>query len=761
VTEIRTAAQHGALQRLFEQQTARNQQLLKQTPTLGANLRSEVLPFVLDLKASALSDDADVTLAGLEKNAATIAVESLVSLAKVNDIDHLGGGLELIGPLLMTLGAVDYRGVQFSIEHGHTSIGYYAALSALGFLPRERVVDTFRRGLDIAGHVVWVPGGTPIGSGRLGVTVPVSAGWALGLKAAHGADTLVICHCGDAGWISGQALNGLIAASLHGAPMVLVMHRNGIQLSGTTARIMPRDPRPIVKSLGIEVIEIASLHERCELFSAYAHAYALAREGKPSLIYPVGYGSTGKATTVSDFAARYGIATEAQQFCDKHQVAIKTAVKIPGSLMSYRDPHAMLECLFYVNQLPGGEAHHDGGMKGRDPAAVLANPMLQLTAGEKAAVDRLRQQPKRIVEQSARPQKGSPNLVLTPADLAGVVLPGTDKWISARAGSEMAYVAVAKKFASQCFFVSCDLNPSTKLGKAAALLPPGHAIEMSIQEQAATLMTDGLSFVADRPQLNVFATFAAFMEGIAREGFEFWRYQRNLNGANEGLNVLLHFAHVGSNTGRDHFTGWSLDWVNLALGYLPFLHRFYAPADARAAFIAVRDAAAHFGGHIVAIPRDTLPVLTKQGSSDPLWQADEAWSSVTQMRSQPNAKTAILGFGAPSYLAASASEKASAAGVPTDVYIVNGLPLEHGFLEGLASRYTRVLTIEDGLIGTPDAGLQGFAGVVASSLINAGVSLRHFGIVDPSVAPSESFVEVWEHFGISEKHLLDVLLEKP
>ena len=43
-------------------------------------------------------------------------------------------------------------------------------------------------------------------------------------------------------------------------------------------------------------------------------------------------------------------------------------------------------------------------------------------------------------------------------------------------------------------------------------------------------MTDGLSFASREPQLNVFATFAAFMEGIAREGFEMWRYQRNLNG---------------------------------------------------------------------------------------------------------------------------------------------------------------------------------------------------------------------------------------
>ena len=754
MTETRQA-RHGALQRLFDEQAARNQQLLKSSTTLGAEIKSDVLPFAIDLKAGSLSSDTDLALAALEKTAAAIAIESLISLARVNDIDHLGGGLELIGPLLMTLGAADYRGVQFSVEHGHTSIGYYSALSALGFLPRERVVESFRRSLDIAGHILWVPGGTPIGSGRLGITVPASTGWALGLKAAHGADALVICHCGDAGWISGQALNGLIGATEHGAPMMLVMHRNGIQLSGTTKKVMDRDPRPIMKSLGVEIIEIESLHDRGQLFGAYAQGARLARDGKPSLVYPV-----GKKTTVRGFASRHGIVQDAEHFASKHNVSIDTAVHVPGSLMSYRDPHAMLECLFYVNELPGGEAHHDGGMKGRDHAAALANPMLQLSADEKAALDKLRQQPKRSVVTKARPKQGSPNLVLSSAEAAAVVLPGTDKPVTARVGSEAAYVAITKKYPSQCFYVSCDLNPSTRLGKAAALVPQGHALEMSIQEQAATLMTDGLSLVGDRPAINVFATFAAFMEGIAREGFEFWRYQRNLNGVNEGLNVLMHFSHVGANTGRDHFSGWSLDWVNLALGYLPFLHRFYAPADARSAFIAVRDAAAHFGGHIVAIPRDTLPVLTKQGSSDPLWNADDAWTPVTQMRSHANARTAILALGAPSYLAASASEKAAASGVPADVFVVNGFPLEEGFISGLASKYERVLTIEDGLIGSPSSGLQGFAGLVASSLIDAGVSLHHFGIVDPSVAPSETFDKVWEHFGMTEADLLKVLLSK-
>lgn len=754
MTEIHAA--HGdSLRRLTEEQHARNTALLQQTPTMGDAVRSEVLPFAIDVSAGALSDAQNRALGALEKTAARIAIESLISLAKINDIDHLGGGLELISPLLMTLGLVDYKGRQFSIEHGHTSIGYYSALCALGFLPRERVVDRFRRSLDIAGHVSWIAGGTPIGSGRLGVTVPATIGWSLGLRAAHPDDTFVICHTGDAGWISGQSLNGMIGASLHRAPVAFVMHRNGIQLSGTTRQIMNKDPRPIIASLGIEILEIPSLHDRAQLFAAYRRARELAGNGQPCLIYPVGMKST-----VGEFAKLHGITTEAEHFAAKNNVPLDRSVQVPGSLMSYRDPHAMLECLFYVNELPGGEGHHDGGMKGRDHAAALANPMLKLTSEEEQALADLRSAPKRVVAQPARPKKGSPNLVLDAADVATVTLPGTDKPVTPRAGSEAAYVAVAKKYPSQCFFVSCDLNPSTRLGKAAALVPQGHSIEMSIQEQAATLMTDGLSMVTERPQLNAFATFGAFVEGIAREGLEFWRYQRNLDGANEGLNVVIHMSHVGACTGRDHFSGWSLDWVNLALGYMPFLHRFYAPADARAAFIAVRDAAAHFGGHIVAIPRDTLPVLTKQGSADPLWNGTEAWTPSTVLRSNRDAKTVILTVGAPTFVAAAAADTATTQGVPTDVVVINGLPLADDFFDGIASRYSRVVTLEDGLIGTPQSGVRGFAGLAATNLRTAGVSLHHFGIADPSVAPSESFLELWEHFGMTEADLLRVLLDR-
>jgi transketolase C-terminal domain/subunit len=271
-------------------------------------------------------------------------------------------------------------------------------------------------------------------------------------------------------------------------------------------------------------------------------------------------------------------------------------------------------------------------------------------------------------------------------------------------------------------------------------------------------MADGLAMSSNRPQLNVFSTFGAFFEGIAREGFEMWRYQRNLNGINEGLNVTFHLTHVGACTGRDHFSGWSLDWINLALSYMPYLHRFYAPADARSAFVAIRDLAAHYGGHIIGIPRDNLPILTKQDQELPLWEADSPWEPVTLCRSVEGAKKAILAIGAPAYLAADAFQLLKEKGSSVDVYIVNGLPLESNQLADLFEKYTEgIVTIEDGIIGTRATGLLGFAGLISSAAYDFKIPLAHIGIKDPRIAPSDGHLEVWEHFGLTTEALVSAV----
>jgi hypothetical protein len=92
------------------------------------------------------------------------------------------------------------------------------------------------------------------------------------------------------------------------------------------------------------------------------------------------------------------------------------------------------------------------------------------------------------------------------------------------------------------------------------------------------------------------------------------------------------------------------------------------------------------------------------------------------------------------------------------VHVVNGFPLPAAFFTDLARRYRRILTIEDGLIGNPASGVRGFAGLAATHLGGSGVRLDHFGICDPQVAPSEHFVQVWEHFGLTEEALVSALL---
>ena len=227
--------------------------------------------------------------------------------------------------------------------------------------------------------------------------------------------------------------------------------------------------------------------------------------------------------------------------------------------------------------------------------------------------------------------------------------------------------------------------------------------------------------------------------------------ERNLNGVNEGLNVIMHMSHVGACTGRDHFSGWSLDWVTLAIGYLPYVDRFYAPADARGAFVAVRDACARYGSHIVAIPRDSLLVLSKE-NGDALFNADSEWEAVTPLRKSHGAKVGILALGA---TASIAQQAAVELGGTADVFVVNGLPLPEKFLDGIFEQYNGVVTVEDGIIGTRCTGVRGFAGLVLSSASNSGTKTEHIGIVDPRIAPSEGHDEVWEHFGLTTGAIID------
>ena len=78
----------------WEKQQTRNNQILSDSSYLGQEIQSEVLPVQIDLsEQSTLSKDQALMLEALQIEAAQIAIKSLASLAKINELDHLGGGL--------------------------------------------------------------------------------------------------------------------------------------------------------------------------------------------------------------------------------------------------------------------------------------------------------------------------------------------------------------------------------------------------------------------------------------------------------------------------------------------------------------------------------------------------------------------------------------------------------------------------------------------------------------------------------------------
>ena len=149
------------------------------------------------------------------------------------------------------------------------------------------------------------------------------------------------------------------------------------------------------------------------------------------------------------------------------------------------------------------------------------------------------------------------------------------------------------------------------------------------------------------------------------------------------------------------------------------------PPTRGSAFIAVRDAAAGYGGHIVAIPRDNLPVLTKEDGKTPLWNAGDAWTPVTTARERSGAQ----GRDPDDRRAELPGRRGQRRGCRTrrdrrTSTSSTGFPSRRAFSTACRAAYARILTLEDGLIGTVDAGLRGFAAYAPGKLAGCGVDAR-------------------------------------
>ena len=89
-------------QEAWKNQQHRNDQLIENSKFMRSSVTSKVLPFSIDIaNTNALDQKQIETLQALEIEAARISISSLASLATIGELDHLGGGLDLIPSLML------------------------------------------------------------------------------------------------------------------------------------------------------------------------------------------------------------------------------------------------------------------------------------------------------------------------------------------------------------------------------------------------------------------------------------------------------------------------------------------------------------------------------------------------------------------------------------------------------------------------------------------------------------------------------------
>ncbi len=196
---------------------------------------------------------------------------------------HPGGSLSCIDylSLLYTMRVAESN-EPVVVSNGHISPAVYSVLAELGVIPKQRVIETFRKPVDIyEGHVNRKVPGVFYGTGPLGVGASVASGFALGEK-LRGSKEMVFLLMGDGENQEGQAYEMMNFASKYGLNnLLLFVDYNQVQLSDSLAEIMPINVAGHYAAAGWHVQEVNG-HDFEALWQAIQTAEAV--KDKPSVL---------------------------------------------------------------------------------------------------------------------------------------------------------------------------------------------------------------------------------------------------------------------------------------------------------------------------------------------------------------------------------------------------------------------------------------------------------------------------------------------
>ncbi|MBU1934831.1 transketolase [Patescibacteria group bacterium] len=218
---------------------------------------------------------------------------AIVAMVANAQSGHPGGACSSID-YLATIYAfiISQTGEDVVVSNGHVSAAVYSILAEMGYIPREEVIQDFRKvGKIYEGHITRHVRGVNYGTGPLGVGVSVATGFAIAEKLKK-TDRRVFAMAGDGECDEGQVYEMMHFANKYKLDnYTLFIDYNAVQLTDSLDKTMPINLKEIFESANWNVLECDG-HNFSEIWDAVGKSY---ESDKPTMI--LGHTIMGKGVT--------------------------------------------------------------------------------------------------------------------------------------------------------------------------------------------------------------------------------------------------------------------------------------------------------------------------------------------------------------------------------------------------------------------------------------------------------------------------------
>ena len=218
---------------------------------------------------------------------------SIVSMVNNAQSGHPGGSCSVIDYLALIYAfIISQTGEDVAISNGHTSPAVYSILAEMGWIPRDEVIETFRKkGSVYEGHITRHIPGITYGTGPLGIGMSVATGMAQ-IEKLNGKNSRVFTVAGDGECDEGQVYEMMHYANKYKLDnLTLFIDYNKVQLTDSLEKTMPINLKAIFESANWNVIEVDG-HDFAAMWGAVEMSY---KSDKPTMI--LGRTVMGKGVT--------------------------------------------------------------------------------------------------------------------------------------------------------------------------------------------------------------------------------------------------------------------------------------------------------------------------------------------------------------------------------------------------------------------------------------------------------------------------------